>query len=397
MIDLIVLKYIFWISLFIVFYSVIGYPIVLFCIVKIKNIIKGKRSLDKKTLLTSRVSLVIPCYNEADILKNKITNSLNLDYPKELLDIVIVADGSTDNTPQVIKAFQKAGHSIRLFHNNERAGKSAAINRVIDQIETSITICTDANTILNDQAIKQIVCQFLDPKVGCVCGEKRVLQEDGDLASSGEGAYWKYESFLKKLDSELTSVMGGAGELIAFRTKLYPKIPQNMILDDFYISMKILMKGYRVAYEPNAYASEDSSASVTEEMKRKIRIAAGGFQIIFTLLPLLNIFKWGWVTFQYVSHRVLRWLFVPFALPVIYAISLYLSLNDHLIYSLLFIAQSILYAIAIGVHIVKKYWTPSKLIMLPYYYALMNYCALLGFWRYLFGNQSAVWEKAIRK
>ncbi|ANQ52078.2 glycosyltransferase family 2 protein [Flammeovirga yaeyamensis] len=397
MIDLIVLKYVFWISLFIIIYSIIGYPIVLYIIVQIKRLIKGKREFDEKTLLTSRVSLVIPCYNEASILPMKIENSLQLDYPKELMDIVIVADGSTDNTPEVVELYKRKGHNITLFHNNIRAGKSAAINRVINEINTPITICTDANTILNDQSIKEIVRQFLDPKVGCVCGEKRVKQEEGDLASSGEGAYWKYESFLKKLDSELTSVMGGAGELIAFRTELYPQIPHKMILDDFFISMKILMKGFRVAYEPKAYASEDSSASVREEMKRKIRISAGGFQIIFTLLPLLNIFKYGWVTFQYVSHRVLRWLFVPFALPVIYIISLYLSLTDHFLYAILFAGQTLMYSIAVTVHLVKKYWTPSKLMMLPYYYAMMNYCAILGFWRFLLGNQSSVWEKAIRK
>ncbi|WP_281615290.1 glycosyltransferase family 2 protein [Flammeovirga sp. SubArs3] len=392
------ITYFFWTSLFVVVYSIIGYPIVLYALVLIKRTFGTSKTLTlDKIEFTEKVAVVIPCYNESDIIEEKVYNTLSLDYPKELLKIYVVADGSTDNTSKVIQNLQNNGIDIHYFYDKKRAGKSAAINRVINKVKEEITVCTDANTLLNRMAIKEIIKNFKDKKVGCVCGEKRVLQEAGDVASSGEGAYWKYESFLKKLDAELTSVMGGAGELIAFRTNVYPQIPKKIILDDFYLSMKILLQGYKVAYEPKAFASEKASVSVREEMKRKIRIAAGGFQIIFTLLPLFNIFKRGMVTFQYVSHRVLRWLFVPFALPLIYIANFYLMVFVNPLYSLLFLGQTLMYTIAFIIHSIKRKTKPYKVFMLPYYYAIMNYCALLGFFRYLSGTQSSVWDKAIRK
>ena len=162
-----------------------------------------------------------------------------------------------------------------------------------------------------------------DPNVGAVAGEKRISTEGSEAAAgAGEGLYWKYESFLKKLDTQLYSVVGAAGELFAVRTKLFGEVEKDTLLDDFMVSLRIAADGYRVIYEPDAYASERPSFSIQDEMKRKIRIASGGFQSITRLGFLWNIFKYGLLSFQYVSHRAMRWAVAPFCLPLIFLLNL---------------------------------------------------------------------------
>ncbi|AZQ65296.1 glycosyltransferase family 2 protein [Flammeovirga pectinis] len=385
------LIYIFWIFIFITIYSVIGYGIVLYALVKLKEKFYPKAIIS--SIDTPKITVLIPCFNEATILAEKIENTYNVTYPKEKITVIVVADGSTDNSEKIVANYP----NVQFLHEKRRAGKAAAINRAIQKVTTPITICTDANTLLNKDAFIELTERFSDKKTGCVCGEKRILKDADDLTSASEGMYWKYESKLKEWDASLSSVMGGAGELIAFRTALYPQIPENVILDDFYITMKILMSGYKVDYAPNAYALEDGSFNIKEEMKRKVRIAAGGFQLIFMLLPLLNIVKYKHISFQYISHRVLRWLIVPFALPMLFIINGLLCFKFGGIYTFAFAVQILLYSSAISVHFIRKYWTPYKVMMLPYYYAVMNYCAILGFIRFVVGNQSSVWEKSIRK
>ena len=189
------------------------------------------------------------------------------------------------------------------------------MNRGIKFVTTPIVIFTDANTSINSQSIREMVRYFNNPKVGCVAGEKRINMHTKDEAAvGGEGMYWKYESFLKKLDSQLHSAVGAAGELFAIRTSLYEQMPNDTLLDDFILSLKIAMKKYIIAYCNKAYAMENGSANMKEEEKRKVRIAAGGIQAIYRLRKLLNPFRYGILSFQYVSHRVLRWSITPIAL-----------------------------------------------------------------------------------
>ncbi|MBS1924791.1 MAG: glycosyltransferase family 2 protein, partial [Bacteroidetes bacterium] len=210
-------------------------------------------------------------YNEAEVLTQKIKNSLELDYPEDKLQIYFITDGSNDNSTEIISAHSR----INLFFKPEREGKVAAINRVMPFVTTPIVVFSDANTFLNKGCIREIVKHYSNEKTGAVAGEKKVLDlnKTGDAASAGEGLYWKYESFLKKLDAEFYSVVGAAGELFSIRTELFEPTAKDVLLDDFIISLKICQKGYRVAYEPNAYASEAPSDSIKEEQKRKIRIS----------------------------------------------------------------------------------------------------------------------------
>ena len=242
-------------------------------------------------------------------------NTLELDYPKDNLKIYFVTDGSTDGTNDILKSYP----GINVLFTPERKGKVAAINHAMEYVSTPFVIFCDANTFLNKACVKEIVKHYSYESTGAVAGEKKVIDssEKNSAAGSGEGIYWKYESILKKLDASFYTVVGAAGELFSMRTNLYEPVDTDILLDDFMISMNICKKGYRVMYEPAAFAMEAPSISIREEQKRKIRISAGGFQSIYLLKDLLNIFKYGKLSFQYISHRVLRWAVCPFLLPVI--------------------------------------------------------------------------------
>ena len=386
----------FWISLFIVFYTYLGYGMLLYVLVKIRMILHGKRAVPiaGQSNLPS-CTLIIAAYNEEDFIRKKIENTLALKYPGDKLELVFITDGSDDKTPLILQEFP----DIKLMHVPERSGKVAAMHRAAEQVSTEIIIFTDANTILNKNALLNIARHYSDPKVGAVAGEKRIsLDEEADAGAAGEGFYWKYESTLKKWDSELYSVVGAAGELFSVRTNLYEPVPNDTILDDFMISMLIAARGYRIVYEPDAYALEDSSENITEELKRKVRIAAGGIQSILRLTALLNIFKYGTLSFQYISHRVLRWTITPILLPVIFFMNLAIVINTgELLYKLLFAGQLLFYLMAFTGLVLEKRQLRLKILFIPYYFCVMNYAILAGFNRYFVTTQSAVWEKAKRK
>ncbi len=382
----------FWIGLGIIFYTYLGYGILLYIIVLLKRSFSSAKPQQYSFEELPGMTLIVACYNEADILDEKVKNTLDLQYPLEKLNLYFVTDGSNDNSVEVLKKYER----VVTFHDDKRAGKVAAVNRVMPHVKTPIVAYCDANTFLNPEALVHLARHYKDPKVGAVAGEKKIYQGDKEhAAGSGEGAYWKYESALKKLDSELHTVVGAAGELFSVRTELYEDVPGNIIIEDFFLSMRIVERGFRVVYEPDAYAMETSSASVKEEQKRKVRIAAGGIQSIVKLYGLLNVFKYGVVTFQYVSHRVLRWTLTPLLLPVVFVLN-YLLLNLHPVYLVLFIGQVLFYSISLLGYLLQGKKIKFKMLFIPYYFTFMNWSVYRGFLRYIGGKQSAVWEKAKR-
>ena len=383
-----------WVSVAIVFYSFLGYGIILYFLVKLKRLVKG-RSVISYIPFEPEVTLVIPCFNEADILEGKIANCRTLDYPLTKLHLVFITDGSTDHFREVLQHHT----DIELLHENRRAGKTAAENRAMLFIKTPFVIFSDANTLLNREAIRNIVKHFADETVGCVSGEKRVMTEAADSASAaGEGIYWKYESLLKKLDSELYSAVGAAGELVAFRTSLYQYLPEDTLLDDFMQSMLMAAAGYKIVYEPEAYAAETASANVKEELKRKVRISAGAWQSMKRLTGILRFSKTPLLYFQYISHRVLRWTVTPFLLIVIFLLNIPLIIDGNLFYQLMFLAQLFFYGAALGGYILENKKLRFKPLFVPYYFCVMNYAAIAGLKRFLSGKQQGgAWDKAKRK
>ncbi|MDO4163427.1 MAG: glycosyltransferase family 2 protein [Bacteroides sp.] len=387
----------FWISLLIVFYTYIGYGIVLYILVKIKELFHAPNhpSAPADEALP-HLTLFIAAYNEEDIVDEKMQNCLELDYPSDKLHIVWVTDGSNDRTNEKLSHWPQA----TVLHQPERRGKTAAMNRGMQFIETPIVVFTDANTHINKEALREIMTAFSDPKVGCVAGEKRIAVQDKDnAAGGGEGIYWKYESTLKGLDSRLYSTAGAAGELFAIRRELFEEMPTDTLLDDFILSLRIVMRGYKIAYCAQAYATESGSADMNEEEKRKVRIAAGGLQSIKRLHPLLNPFRYGIFSFQYVSHRVLRWSLTPILLFLLLPLNVVLifTADATLVYAVMAVLQAMFYLMGIWGYYLSRKHIKNKILFVPYYFLFMNVNVIRGFnyLRHRKGNSGA-WEKAKR-
>ncbi|MEX0315057.1 MAG: glycosyltransferase family 2 protein [Allomuricauda sp.] len=392
-----VLKVVFWISLFIIFYSYLGYGILLFLIIKVRRLLGLAKPFQGNEDYEPEVTLFVTAFNEKDFLDQKVKNSKSLDYPQEKVTQIWVTDGSDDGTPDLLKQYE----GVTVYHRDERAGKIAAMNRGVQFVKTPIVIFSDANTDLGKNSIREIVRLFRNPKVGCVSGEKRIYSKEADSAAgAGEGMYWKYESQLKKWDAELYSVVGAAGELFAIRTKLWQEVEKDTLLDDFIISLRVAMSGYTIQYNPEAYAIETASANVKEELKRKIRISAGGIQSVVRLRALLNFFKYGTLSFQYVSHRVLRWTLTPLLLLLIIPMNYVLAQNEGLfsfgLFSILFWGQVWFYAAALLGWFLENRQIRLKILFIPYYFFIMNLSVYLGFGRYIKGSQSVKWERAQR-
>ncbi|MFR0836462.1 MAG: glycosyltransferase family 2 protein [Barnesiella sp.] len=388
-----ILEFIFWISLFIIFYTYLGYGILLYLLVKIKECFRRTVIPEQEGGLPE-VTLFIAAYNEEAVVAEKMNNTLSLDYPKDKLRIMWVTDGSNDRTGELLSAYP----GVDVLHQPQRSGKTAALNRGMAYVHTPIVVFTDANTMINREALREIVACFRDKKVGCVAGEKRIAVQDKDAAAAGgEGIYWKYESCLKSLDSRLYTAVGAAGELFAVRRELFEEMENDTLLDDFILSLRIAGKGYKIAYCDAAYAVESGSADMHEEEKRKVRIAAGGLQSIMRLRYLLNPFRYGMLTFQYVSHRVLRWSLTPILLFLLFPVNIILALGTgSFIYWLLLVLQCLFYISGLWGYYLSTKSIKNKFLFIPYYFLFMNVNVIRGFFYLRKKRGTGVWEKAKR-
>lgn len=395
------MKYIeilFWTSLAIVFYTYVGYGILLWIAVKVKEMLwkPAERPMPTDDELP-HMTLFITAYNEEEVVDEKMANCLQLDYPREKLHIVWCTDGSNDRTCEYLRRWPQA----TVLHHPTRRGKTAAMNRGMEQVHTPLVTFTDANTRLNPEALRRIAHAFLDPRVGCVAGEKRIIKRAcSGAAQGGEGAYWRYESALKRLDAQLTSACGAAGELFAIRRDLFCPMEEDTLLDDFVLSLRIVMQGYSIAYRSDAYAEEGGSADMGEEEKRKVRIAAGGLQSIVRLRPLLNPLRYGLFSLQYISHRVLRWSLTPVLLFLLLPLGAVLPFGTShpVAYALLFLLQALFYLAGSLGYMMQRRHMKSRLLFIPYYFLFMNANVLRGM-RYLARrnrSQAGTWEKTRR-
>ncbi|MBP6511803.1 MAG: glycosyltransferase family 2 protein [Bacteroidia bacterium] len=386
------LEILFWTFIVIIFYAYFGYGILLIGLVKIKEYLTKNYTIINPQFEPT-VTFIVPCYNEIEILQSKVINTLQLDYPKEKLQILFITDGSTDGSQIKLEQYEQ----VEVLHDPIRRGKSAAENRSVAHAHGEIIIISDANTVLPSNTIKNMVRHYINPEIGAVSGEKRIGQgEKENAAGAGEGFYWKYESLLKRFDARLHTVVGAAGELFSFRKHLFRPLEEDTILDDFVLSLRITQAGYRVMYDPTATATETASANSHEELKRKIRICAGGWQAMSRLGSLFNFFKHPILTFQYISHRVLRWTLAPLFLLCTIPFNILLAKNSSL-YQIILFLHILFYLFAfLGYHLEKKE-LKIKTFFIPYYFTMMNYAAILGFFRFIKGNQSAIWEKSNRK
>ncbi len=384
----------FWLSLTILFYCYAGYGFIAFLLIAFKRVITGKKLANKEFFILP-VTLIVTAYNEEKILSQKISNIKELDYPVENLKVIFVTDGSNDNSTGIISRFPE----FQLLHRTERKGKYAAIKHAMNLVDTPVVIFSDANTMLNKESISRMIRHYADQKVGGVAGEKKIIiNADSTAVGDGEGLYWQYESMMKKLDAGLNTVIGAAGELFSIRTSLFKEFSDDLIIDDFVISMQICLQGYKIQYEPGAFASELPSASIADEEKRKVRISAGAYQSIGFLKDCLNFWQHPLLSFQYISRRLLRWLFCPVMLILLFITNIFIVINSPIpFYNTALSFQIIFYLMALVGWMLVKQNKKAGVFTVPYYFVFMNYCLVKGFFKFINGKQSVLWEKSLRQ
>lgn len=379
----------FWIAAAVVVYTYLGYGLLLLLVNRLLQ-----RKKPTVAVALPAITFIVPAYNEADIIEAKISNTLGLSYPPGKITYLFITDGSDDGTENIV-----AGHpQITLLHQPERKGKSVAINRAMVQVTTPVVVFSDANTFVQADSLLKLVAHFANAAIGGVSGEKQIAHEGASAVGVGERLYWKYESQLKQANANFYTLVGAAGELFAIRTALFQPLKEDVILDDFFISATVCLQGYRFVYEREAVAVETSSADMQEEQKRKVRISAGCYQAFARLGGLLNPFRHRRLTFQYASHRVLRWVVCPLALPLLFATSFLLYREaPGSTYAFLFWSQCGFYALAAAGRIFTRQFRPLPFLLVPYYFVFMIASQYRGFWRFATGRQPAVWEKAQRR
>jgi len=380
--------FLFCLSVGVIIYVFIGYPILIAILAKFRTKLVGKG------LIQPSVTLLISAYNEKYVIRKKIENSLKLEYPNEKLEIVIVADGSTDCTCSIVSEYANQG--IVLHYEPKRRGKTSAINRVITMTHGDIILFSDANNIYRPDVIQNLVNNFADPIVGAVTG-KKILYKTKSALSKSENLYWRYESFIRKMESQFGSTAGALGEVLAIRRELYSSIPDSVINDDFFIAMQVIKQGYRVIYEPEAVSEEMPSASLKAESVRRTRISAGNYQA-FVMLPTLFLNSPIFV-FQAISHKLLRPL-VPIFMILALITNLIIVLRYGYLSNVFIIAliiQTLFYFLAAVGAYLSNSGIQSIPFYIPYYFCFTNFSYLKGLFSYIFGRQSVIWDKAERE
>jgi len=335
------------------------------------------------------VTLVIAAHNEEAIIRQKLENSLALDYPRDKLTIAVASDASTDATNDIVRAFADRG--VALFDIAERGGKIAALNRVVPQLDSEIVIMSDANGMYDPAAIRRLVRWFADPRVGCVCGELRYGNPGDTAAGRGEGAYWRYEVAIKKMESAMGALLGANGGIFAYRRALRQPVPEVMA-NDFVTPVLIALQGYAVVYEKEAICWEQASYAVGDEFRRHSRFAARGLIAGFWLLGKALRRGHALMAFELVSHRLLRW---TSGLLLLLALTANLFAREGL-FGWLLAAQLACYAAAGLGWLAVRFGRPVKALVFPYYFCMLNLAGLNGLWKLATGRVRAHWSPAAR-
>lgn len=340
--------------------------------------------------ITPSVSLIIAAYNEAQVIQSKLESSAHLDYPADKLEIIVVSDGSSDETPNLVASFVTR-KVVNLF-SPERRGKTHAINRAVEKASGEIILFSDANTFYDRDAIRMLVRNFADLSVGAVSGRKTILKQEERESSSGDNLFWEFESRLKERESLIGSIPTGDGEIFAVRKALYRPIPPEIINDDMAITLNVVLAGSRVIYEKRAISKEAASPSLEDDFKVKARMVAGGYQILSAYRKIF--FPPNWFSFQLLVHKGLRYL-MPLLLIALFLTSMLLP--EYLLIQIFLALQSAFYGAALAAWLLRlRNFRPGPLYV-PLYYCAMNTAALVGLYYFFTGKSvTRIWSKAQR-
>jgi cellulose synthase/poly-beta-1,6-N-acetylglucosamine synthase-like glycosyltransferase len=376
-----ILEMIFWLSAAALFYTYIGYPL-LVALVSMARPRTRRRGAFEPT-----VSVIITAYNEERDLAAKLENTLALDYPRELLEIIVASDCSSDRTDEIAKGFASRG--VRLYRQPERLGKTTAQNSAVERARGEILLFSDATTMYDSRVLRAMMPNFADSTVGCVAG--RLIYVDPTESSVGRGAvsYWSYETFLKKHESRACSLIGASGCLYAVRRSAYlPLYPEAH--GDFIIATKMIQQGLRTVFEPDAVCTEETNRRIDNELKMRVRVITQTFTDLWRHRAVLNPFRSGFFAIQLISHKVMRYS-VPLFLMGLFGASAILT-SGSLFYGTVFAAQLGFYTCAALAWVLDWTGVRSRLLAFPQYFVITNLASVMAMYKLLRGERYARWE-----
>lgn len=369
----------FWTSLLILVYTYAGYPMLLWLVASLRT-----RSVQNGRNYPM-VSLIISAFNEEKVIRERLENALALEYPGSKLEIVVISDGSTDRTHDIVREFEKRG--VRLLIQPERLGKTSALNLAVPQVKGDIIIFTDANSMYDSKAVRTLVENFLDPSVGCVTGETRLLNPEGSAIGENERSYYSYDTFLKLKESAVGSTVGADGAIFAIRRQLYEPL-EAFHINDFVIPLQIVAKGFRVVYEPGAFLYEPTATPLKGGFKRRVRIINRSLWGLFSVPQVLNPLRVGFFSFQIVSRKLLRWI-APVFILLLFILNL--ALLPSPFYTFTLSLQAAFYCVALLPMIFpERVW--AKCLSFPFYFCHGNAAALLALVKFLRGERIVIWD-----
>jgi cellulose synthase/poly-beta-1,6-N-acetylglucosamine synthase-like glycosyltransferase len=376
-----VAKGVFWISILALGYTYVGYPLLVWVISRF-----AQRTV-QRGVIEPTVSIIITAYNEERHLREKLQNTLYLDYPAEKTEIIVSSDCSSDRTDEIVREFAPRG--ILLHRQPNRLGKTAAQNEAVRLAQGEIILFSDATTLYQPDVLRKILPNFADPSVGCAAG--RLIYVDPSQSNVGQGAksYWGYESFLKRHESRACSLIGASGCLYAVRRSAYVPL-YNEACSDFIIATKMVEQGLRTVYEPAAVCTEETNTRPDRELRMRVRVITQTYSDLWRHRTMLNPFKAGFYAVQLLSHKVLRYLVPVFLLSLLGA-SIGLA-QTSIFYALVAGAQVFFYLTAVVSGLLEHFAVSIKLLSLPRYFVLTNLAALLAFYEFVKGNRYAHWE-----
>ncbi len=378
--------YLFWGAVSFCLYAYLGYPILLGLMGLVRH-----RTYPQNLAYAPRISVIIAAYNEAGVIKDKLDNVLLQGYPPEKLEIIVASDGSDDGTNEIVAAYAQTSPQVKLLALPRR-GKAFALNSAAASAQGDILVFSDANAMLDPDALAYLVCGFEDAEVGGVAGNQRYTRSDKTGgASLGETLYWRYDRWLKALETQVGNAISADGALYAIRRELYVPITDPAATDDFAISTRVVTQGRRLIYQPNAVVSEATAGSSSREFRRKARIINRGLRSLFGLGQFLYPWHGGFYAVQLISHKLMRRL-VPLALPVVFLANIVLW-PRHLLYRLILVAQLLVYGLGlVGFALRNTGRGKIRLVYIPYYFCQANVAALLGLYWFLRGQRIALWQ-----
>jgi len=382
------MEFVFWACLGLILYTYVGYPLLLRLLVAS---VPEKQPVTVNCFQPSlpSVEMVIAAYNEESCIRQRVENLLAQDYPASRLTISVGSDGSQDDTNAILSSISHPALNAQLFEHNR--GKISVLNQLAGASNSQILVFSDANTLFDDDAIRQLVSVFADPQVGAVSGELKLLAADN--AENSDGLYWRYEQKLKQWESRFDANLGANGGIYAIRSALYPQLPTDTVVDDFAIVMDIARRGWKVVYQPLAIAREPVAGTIADERKRRIRIGVGNYQALTRSLWALNPLR-GMRSFAFISHKLLRW-FVPHLMLL--ALLSNLLLVGQPPYHWLMLAQMLFYLLVFITHLSMLRSRPvGKLLRIAHFFVAMNLSLLQGFIKFISGRVQGSWERTAR-